>query len=130
MMFLLVHSKSKAEADRLAHARVLELFAPRVEIPALRAGRRAVVQRLLLDAPVANGREIIADRPDARGIFLMEIDRAGLERLEGDLPLAVIFEAQAVEIVDADIDRQILAPNSPSTRSNSMKRPCSNVFTL
>ena len=27
MTFLLVHSKSKAQADRLAHARVLELLA-------------------------------------------------------------------------------------------------------
>ena len=40
----------------------------------------------------------------------MEVDRAGLERLERDLPLAIIFEAQAVEIIDADIDRQVLRP--------------------
>ena len=40
----------------------------------------------------------------------MIVDRAGLERLEGDLPLAVIFEAQPVEIVLAEIDRQLRAP--------------------
>ena len=40
----------------------------------------------------------------------MEVDRAGLEGFEGDLPLAIIFEAQALEVVDADIDRQSLAP--------------------
>ena len=40
----------------------------------------------------------------------MEIDRAGLERFERDLPLAVVFEAQPAEIVLADVDRQVLGP--------------------
>ena len=40
----------------------------------------------------------------------MEIDRAGLERLERDLPLAVIFEPQPAEVVLADVDRQVLGP--------------------
>ena len=47
MTFLFVHSKSKQQADRLADARILELFAAGVEVPALRARRRAVVQDLL-----------------------------------------------------------------------------------
>ncbi len=40
----------------------------------------------------------------------MEVDRAGLEGFEGDLALAVIFEAQALEVVGAHVDRQVLAP--------------------
>ena len=100
----------EGEADRFADARVLELFAAGVEIPALRAGRRAVVQRLLLHPSLVEGGEIVAVGPDARGVLLVEVDRAGLERLEGDLPLAVILEAQAAEIVLADVDRQVLGP--------------------
>ena len=40
----------------------------------------------------------------------MEVDRASLEGLEGDLPLSVIFEPQSPKIILTDIDRQILAP--------------------
>ena len=59
----------------------------------------------------------------------MEVDRSRFERLEGDLPLAIIFKAQAIEIVLPDIDRQVRAPIIGS-RANSMNRPCSNVLTL
>ena len=58
--------------QRLAHRRSLNLLAPRVDEPALRAGRRIVGQHLALDAAVADGREIVARRPDARGEFLAE----------------------------------------------------------
>ena len=40
----------------------------------------------------------------------MIVDRPGLERLERDLPLAIIFEPQAVEIVLAKVDRQLRSP--------------------
>ena len=100
----------EGEPDRLAHPRILELLAPGVEVPALDARGRAVVQRLLLHPPVLDGGEIVGRRPEARGVFLVVVDRAGLERLEGDLPLAIIFEAQPVEIVLPEVDRQLGAP--------------------
>ena len=40
----------------------------------------------------------------------MIVDRASLERLERNLPLAVIFEAQPVEVVLAEIHRQLRPP--------------------
>ena len=58
--------------QRLAQLRVLELLAPRVDEPALRAGRRVVGQHVALDAAVLDRREIVARRPDARGEFLAE----------------------------------------------------------
>ena len=88
------------------------------------------MQSLLLDAPFLHGGEIVGGGPDAGGIFLVEVDRAGLEGLEGDLPLAIIFEAHPVEIVLPDVDRQVLRPNSRVAPEYSMKRPCSKVFTL
>ena len=57
------------------------------------------MQHLFLDAAFLDGGKVVGGRPEARGIFLVIIDRPGLERLERDLPLAIIFEAQAVEIV-------------------------------
>ena len=102
MTFLFVHSKSKARpiASRTRGSlncsrRVLK-YQPCEPVGA------PLCSDLLLDPPVVDGREIVAGRPDARGVFLVEVDRAGLERLEGDLPLAVIFEAQPIEIVLAD----------------------------
>src|SRR5437660_6946927 len=40
----------------------------------------------------------------------MKVDRPGLERLERDLPFAIIFVAQPRKVVLADIHRQIAAP--------------------
>src|SRR5271165_1877206 len=68
------------------------------------------MQNLLLDAAVLDRRKIVRRRPEARGVFLVIVDRPGFERLEGDLPLAIILETQAVEIVLAQIDRQLRPP--------------------
>ena len=110
MMFLLVHSKSKASIKRLAQAAVLELLAPRVDEPALRAGRRVVGQYVALDAAVLEGGKVVARRPGARGELLAEQIILGGEAFEADLAVAVIFVAHDVEIVLPARHRQIGAP--------------------
>src|SRR5262249_46844083 len=92
-----------------AHARILELRSARVEIPALRVDRSSARQLLLLDPAVAHRREVIARRPVERGEFLLEIDLDGFECFEGDLPVAIIFEAVLVEIIHADSHAELLA---------------------
>jgi hypothetical protein len=96
--------------ERLAQALVLELLAPGVEEPALRAGRRVVGQHVALDAAVADRRKVVARGPDTRGEFLPEQIVAPGEAFERHVPVAVKFVAQRVEIVLADGDRQSCAP--------------------
>ena len=100
----------EGEPDGLADARILEGLAARVEVPALDRGRRVVRDLLLLHPALAHGREIVAGRPDARRVFLVEVERAVLERLEGHGAVAEILVADAVEIVLAHIHRQVLGP--------------------
>src|SRR5437763_7604259 len=77
--------------QRFAQAPVLELGAPGVEVPALRARGCVVGQNILLYAAFLDGGEIVARRPDARGEFLAnEVVLAG-ERLTGDIAVAVEF---------------------------------------
>src|SRR5438477_1839214 len=96
--------------ERLAHALVLELVAARVDEPALRARGRLVGNDVALDAAVLERGEIVARRPDARGVLLAEEIILRGEAFVGDVAVAVIFEANIVEIVLADADRQLLAP--------------------
>ncbi len=96
--------------QRLAQAAVLELRAPHVDEPALRAGRRIVGQHGALDAAVLEGGKIVARRPGARGELLAEQIILGGEAFEADLAVAVIFETQRVEIVLPARHRQIGAP--------------------
>src|SRR5437867_2075012 len=92
--------------EGLAQALVLELFVPGVEEPALRARRRLVRDHVALDAPVLERREIVARRPDARGELLAEEIILAGEPFERDVAVPVVFEAQNVEIVLADRERQ------------------------
>ena len=110
MMFLLVHSKSKAQISASRSLRIAEFLAPHVEEPALRAGGRFVRQHLALHAAVAHRGEVVARRPDARGELLAEQVAAGGEALEGHVAVAVIFVAHDVEIELAAHDRQVRAP--------------------
>ena len=110
MMFLFVHSKSKASPIASRMRGSLNIGRRKLKYQPCDPAGTVVRQRLLLDPAFADRREVVARRPDARGEFLLEIDLAGLEGLEGHLPVAVIFEADVVEIIDADIHRQILAP--------------------
>src|SRR5262249_50405568 len=96
--------------DRVTEAAVLELLAPRVEKPALSAGWPFVFQFLLLDAAVANGREIIACRPHPRRELLAEQIVFARERLKSRFAVAVIFVTQDVEISGPARDRQVGAP--------------------
>ncbi len=100
--------------QRFAQLAVLELLPPRIEEPALRAGRRVVGQHLALDPAVADSGEIVARRPDARGEFLAEQIVLAGEALEGDVAVAVKFVAQDVEIVLAARRPADRRPTSPS----------------
>src|SRR5581483_506628 len=90
--------------------RILKFLAPRVEEPALRAGWRAVGERLLIDPAVDEGREVVARRPGARGEFLAEQIIPGGKRLESGLPVAIKFVAQDIEIILPAADRKLRAP--------------------
>ncbi len=96
--------------QRLAQPAVLELRAPGIDEPALRAGRRVVGQLRALDAAVLEGGKIVARRPGARGELLAEQIVPGGEAFEADLAVAVIFEPHHVEIVLTLRHRQIGAP--------------------
>src|SRR6185312_12286130 len=94
----------------LAHARVLELAAARIDEPALRARWRVVRQDFLFDAAILDRREIVARRPGARGELLAEQIGLGSETLEANVAVAVIFIAQRVEVVLSDVYGQGSAP--------------------
>ena len=110
MMFLLVQAKSKQSpiASRTRGSLNWSRRVLRCQPWVVR--RRAVVQDLLLHPAVLGGGEVVSRRPEARGVLLVIVDRSGLERLERDLPLPIIFEAQAIEVVLAQVDRQLGAP--------------------
>ena len=120
----------EGEDHRLAQRPVLELLAPRVEEPALRAGRRIVGQHVVLDAAVADRREIVARRPDARGELLAEQVVAAGEAFEGDVAVAIELVAQRCRNCAARRDTGSSAPHQSLTRSYSMKRPTSKRPTL
>ena len=73
-------------------------------------GRFSAGNSALDDLAGVERREIVAGRPDARREFLAEGDVALLEGLERGLPLAEEVDADAVEIVEAEVDRQVAAP--------------------
>ena len=113
--------------QRLAQAAVLELRAPRIDEPALRAGRRVVGNTRALDAAVLEGGKIVARRPGARGELLAEQIVAGGEALEADLAVAVIFVAHGVEIVRArapPADRRPTSPSRARIRWSGRRRRC------
>src|ERR1700733_9102452 len=95
--------------ERLAHPRIVKLWPPHIDKPALRAGRRIVGQHVFLDAAVFDRREIVARRPDARGELFVEQIGAGGKAFERDIAVAIIFKAYDVEIVLAARYRQIRA---------------------
>ena len=130
MMFLLVHSKSKQSISASRRRRSLNLLAPRIDEPALRARRRIVGNHAALDAAVLEGGEIVARRPDARGELLAEQIAAGGEAFEADLAVAVVFVAHDVEIVLPACATGRSAPHQSLTRSNSMKRPALELADL
>ena len=71
---------------------------------------QAVGKRFLDDAPVAHGRNVVAGLPAARIVFAAHVVEAGLEGFEIGVGVAIIIEAQLVEIPQAAIDRKGAAP--------------------
>src|SRR5215831_507132 len=96
--------------QRFAHAPVFELVAPRVDEPALCAGRRIVRQHGALDATVLKSREIITCGPSARREFLTEEIILRRESFEPDLPIAVILESNSVKVILSTRNRKISSP--------------------
>jgi hypothetical protein len=67
------------------------------------------LDRVALDAAVAEGRKIVARGPEPRGELLVVVEHAGLEGLEGDLAVPEIFPADAVEVVEPTATGRSLA---------------------
>ena len=110
MMFLLVHSKSKASINASRRRRSLN-FARRVLMnqPCAPDGVSSGMHGAL-DAAVLESGKIVARRPGARGELLTEQIILGGEAVKADLAIAVIFVAHGVEIVLPARHRQIGAP--------------------
>ena len=106
----LIHSKSN-KCRIASRTRTSAKIAPaRVEHEALHAFRQSVGELLLQCAAVAQCREIVSRLP-AAGIGLQaHVVEAFLEGFEMRVAVAVIIEADGVEIPQAAIDRQIAAP--------------------
>ena len=98
------------EPERFAHALVLELFAPQVEHVAL-AGRLVSVRKGTLHGPaVLDGGKVVGGRPLPRDVLRAERVGARLEAFEGRQRIPEILDANAVEVVAAQVDREVLAP--------------------
>src|SRR5262249_30216177 len=96
--------------ERLAHARVGELGPAHVEEEPLRARGAIVGQGELLHAAVPDGGDVVGSRPVAGCELLAQVEGAGLEAFEAGCAVAVVLEAQLVEVETAAIDGQVLAP--------------------
>ena len=96
--------------DRLAHADIGEDRPARVEHEPVHALGQAVGECLLDHAAVAQRRKIVGGLPAAGIGFRAHVVKAFLERLEMRVAVAVIVEADGVEIPQAAIDRQVAAP--------------------
>ena len=68
------------------------------------------VNSLLLHLAGVDRREVVGGVPALRFVLRPEVELVGLERLELDGVVAEILVADLVEVVGADVDRQILAP--------------------
>jgi hypothetical protein len=93
------HSKSK-------HRR----GAAGVDPPALRAARPRVRHRLADHAALGHCWEVVSGGPDPGGELFAEREGAALERLERYGAVAEILVADRIEVVLADIHRQLGGP--------------------
>ena len=62
------------------------------------------------DLPLGNGWEAVAGGPVLRLVFDVEVELTGLEGFEGDTAIAVELHLDAIEVVFAAVDRQLLTP--------------------
>ncbi len=96
--------------QRLAHPGVLEQRPAQVVREALHPGRQLVGKSLFFHQSPTQRRKLVASRPLLGDVLDPQIVGARLERLQRHGDVAVIVVAQATEIIQTPIDRQILAP--------------------
>ena len=98
------------QRDRLAHPHIGEHRAAGVEHERQHRLRQAARKRFLDHSSVAHGGKVVSGLP-APGVGLVaQVVEAFLERLEVAVGVAKEVEAQLVEIPEAAVDREILAP--------------------
>ena len=85
-------------AERLAHPRVREDRAARVEDVALHPRGHLVLDLLLLDEPGGQGGAGVPCRPRLRRVLRTEVVLSGLERLQGHGGVAIVVVADDVEV--------------------------------
>ena len=66
-----------------------------------------------LQPAVAHRRDVVVERPGLGLVLDAEVEDARLQRLAQHRVVAEVVVAHAVEVVLADVDRQICAPSSP-----------------
>ena len=98
------------QRDRLAHAHVGKYRPAGVEHEELAAFGQAGRERFLDDAALAQRREVVGGLPAARIGLGAQIEQTALERLVIGVGVAVVVEADFVEIPEPAVDRQIAPP--------------------
>src|SRR5262249_26317276 len=108
---LLVHLlKIEGKIERKPHPRVLELVAPSVEGKSLHDPEAALRKLFAHHAIFLDCRKVVRGRPVLGDVLRAPIELIGLERLQSDIGVAKILEAQLVEIIAPDVDVEILCP--------------------
>ena len=98
------------EVERGTYPPILELVPAQIEDEGLGARGRFVAERLANDQPLVDGRLVVLGCPRTRGELLAKIVLAGEERLERDVAIAIVIDADAPEIVAPAVDRQVARP--------------------
>src|SRR5262249_51211821 len=96
--------------DGLTHARIRKNRPSRVEDETIHALRESVRHVFLDDLASAQCRELVSHLPTSRIGLDAQIVEPLLERLEMSVAVAVVVEANGVEIPKAAIDRQVASP--------------------
>src|SRR5262245_6927120 len=96
--------------EGLAQTSILEFFAPHIDEPPLRPGRRVIRDHRSLDAAILERRKIVTRGPGSRRELLPEQIALRSEAFETDLPVPVVFVTDSVEIIQSARDRQIGTP--------------------
>ncbi len=96
--------------DRLSHAHIGEDRAPRIEHQALHALWQSVRQIFLDGAAIAHCRKVVSGLPAPRVSLDPQIVEPFLERLEMRVAVAVVVEADLVEVEAAAVYGQVTAP--------------------
>ena len=97
-------------AERLTYAPVLEDRAPLVEDEGLHPGGDFVLDLFLLDQAPLDRRAGVGRRPVLRDVLLPEVVLAGFERLERHVHVAIVVDADRIEILATDVDGKLRPP--------------------